>query len=73
VQGDVLLEATANCYVQSDKSLVATGVSNVIIIHTPRRVADRGKLKTLFNIVAHLKQANRKVHGAYAATAVGVL
>ena len=34
VQGDALLEGTANCYIQSEKSLVATiGVSNLIIIH----------------------------------------
>ena len=65
VVGDALLEATANCYVQSERSLVATiGVSNLVIIDTPDAllVADRAKAQDVSRIVARLKQANRKEH-----------
>ena len=65
VHGDVLLEATSDCYVYSDKSLVAAmGVSDLVIVETPDAllVADRGKAQDVGKLVARLKTAGRKEH-----------
>jgi mannose-1-phosphate guanylyltransferase/mannose-6-phosphate isomerase len=65
VHGDALLEATRNCYVHSQKSLVATiGVSDLVIVDTPDAllVADRAKAQDVSKVVARLKTAGRKEH-----------
>jgi len=65
VHGDALLEATRNCYVHSDRSLVATiGVSDLVIVDTPDAllVADRAKAQDVAKVVAKLKAAGRKEH-----------
>ena len=65
VEGDVLLEATTNSYVHSDRALVATiGVKNLVIVDTPDAllVADRSKAQDVSRIVARLKEAGRKEH-----------
>ncbi len=63
VHGDALLEATENCYVHSDKSLVATiGVKDLVIVNTPDAllVADRARAQDVGKIVQRLKAAGRK-------------
>jgi mannose-1-phosphate guanylyltransferase / mannose-6-phosphate isomerase len=65
VRGDALLEATRNCYIFSDKSLVATmGVSDLVIVDTPDAllVADRAKAQDVGHLVARLKNAGRREH-----------
>jgi mannose-1-phosphate guanylyltransferase/mannose-6-phosphate isomerase len=65
VRGQALLEATRNCYVFSDKSLVATvGVSDLVIVDTPDAllVADRAKAEDVGKVVARLKETGRKEH-----------
>jgi mannose-1-phosphate guanylyltransferase/mannose-6-phosphate isomerase len=65
VFGDALLDATRNCYVHSQKSLVATiGVSDLVIVDTPDAllVADRTKAQDVGKVVARLKEAGRKEH-----------
>jgi len=65
VHGDTLLEATRNCYVHSEQSLVATiGVSNLVIVDTPDAllVADRSMAQDVAKVVAKLKAAGRKEH-----------
>ncbi|HRK20031.1 MAG TPA: mannose-1-phosphate guanylyltransferase/mannose-6-phosphate isomerase [Hyphomicrobiaceae bacterium] len=61
--GDTLLEDTTNCYVHSDKSLVATiGVKDLVIVDTPDAllVADRARAQDVAKIVSRLKQSGRK-------------
>jgi mannose-1-phosphate guanylyltransferase / mannose-6-phosphate isomerase len=63
VRGDALLEATSNCYVFSEKSLVATmGVSDLVIVDTPDAllVADRAKAQDVGKLVSRLKETGRK-------------
>jgi mannose-1-phosphate guanylyltransferase/mannose-6-phosphate isomerase len=65
VHGDALLEATRDCYVHSDKSLVATmGVRDLVIVDTPDAllVADRTRAQDVGKVVARLKEAGRKEH-----------
>jgi mannose-1-phosphate guanylyltransferase / mannose-6-phosphate isomerase len=65
VHGDALLEATRDCYVFSEKSLVATlGVSDLVIVETPDAllVADRNRAQDVGKVVAKLKAAGRKEH-----------
>jgi mannose-1-phosphate guanylyltransferase / mannose-6-phosphate isomerase len=65
VHGDALLEETRNCYVSSQKALVATmGVENLVIVDTPDAllVADRTKAQDVGKVVAQLKAAGRKEH-----------
>jgi mannose-1-phosphate guanylyltransferase / mannose-6-phosphate isomerase len=62
-QGDALLEDTTNCYVRSDKSLVATiGVKDLIIVDTPDAllVADKSRSEDVSMIVKKLKAKGRK-------------
>jgi mannose-1-phosphate guanylyltransferase / mannose-6-phosphate isomerase len=62
-RGDALLEDTSNCYVHSDKSLVATiGVRDLIIVDTPDAllVADRSRSEDVSKIVKKLKAQGRK-------------
>jgi mannose-1-phosphate guanylyltransferase / mannose-6-phosphate isomerase len=61
--GDTLLEDTHDCYVHSDKSLVATiGVKDLVIVDTPDAllVADRSRAQDVSAIVKRLKLAGRK-------------
>jgi mannose-1-phosphate guanylyltransferase / mannose-6-phosphate isomerase len=61
--GDTLLEDTTDCYVHSDKSLVATiGVKDLIIVDTPDAllVADRARAQDVSKIVKRLRDAGRK-------------
>ena len=63
--GDALLEETANCYVRSERALVATiGVQDLVIVDTPDAllVADRARAQDVSGLVARLKAANRKEH-----------
>jgi mannose-1-phosphate guanylyltransferase/mannose-6-phosphate isomerase len=65
VHGEALLEATRNCYIHSEQSLVATlGVSDLIIVDTPDAllVADRASAQDVAKIVARLKADGRKEH-----------
>jgi len=65
VHGDALLEATRNCYVYSERSLVATvGVCDLVIVDTPDAllVADRSRAQDVAKVVARLKAAGRKEH-----------
>lgn len=68
VHGDALLEATRDCYVLSEKSLVATlGVSDLVIVDTPDAllVADRAKAQDVGKLVARLKAAGRTEHESH--------
>jgi len=63
VQGDALLEDSRNCYVHTEKSLVATiGVDNLVIVDTPDAllVADKSRSQDVGKLVARLRQSNRK-------------
>jgi mannose-1-phosphate guanylyltransferase/mannose-6-phosphate isomerase len=63
VRGDALLEATTNCYIHSERALVATlGVENLVIVDTPDAllVADRTRAQEVSGIVSRLKQDRRK-------------
>jgi mannose-1-phosphate guanylyltransferase/mannose-6-phosphate isomerase len=65
VEGDALLEATADTYVQSGRGLVATiGVKDLVIVDTPDAllVADRARAQDVSRIVARLREAGRKEH-----------
>jgi mannose-1-phosphate guanylyltransferase/mannose-6-phosphate isomerase len=68
VHGDVLLEATRNCYVSSQKSLVAVmGVEDLVIVDTPDAllVADRTKTQDVAKMVARLRSAGRREHESH--------
>ena len=62
VSGDVVLDATHDCYVRSDSRLVATiGVRDLIIVDTKDAllVADKAQVHNVRNVVAQLKAAQR--------------
>jgi mannose-1-phosphate guanylyltransferase/mannose-6-phosphate isomerase len=63
VVGDALLEDTSRCCVRSDKGLVATlGVRDLVIVNTADAllVAHRNRAQDVSQIVARLKQSNRR-------------
>jgi mannose-6-phosphate isomerase-like protein (cupin superfamily) len=63
VHGEAVLEDTHNCYVHSERGLVATiGVQDLIIVDTPDAllVADKSRSQDVSKIVARLRQSNRK-------------
>lgn len=65
VSGDALLESTQDCYVHSERALVATiGVKDLVIVDTPDAllVADKARAEDVGGIVSRLKQAKRKEH-----------
>jgi mannose-1-phosphate guanylyltransferase/mannose-6-phosphate isomerase len=65
VFGEAVLEDTSNCYVCSDKALVATlGVRDLVIVSTPDAllVANKNRAQEVSSIVKRLKQSNRKEH-----------
>jgi mannose-1-phosphate guanylyltransferase/mannose-6-phosphate isomerase len=68
VHGDALLEATRNCYVSSEKSLVAVmGVEDLVVVDTPDAllVADRTKAQDVGKMVARLRSAGRREHESH--------
>jgi len=63
INGDAVLEDTANCYIHSEKPIVATiGVQDLVIVDTPDAllVADKDRAQDVSKIVQRLKQSNRK-------------
>jgi mannose-1-phosphate guanylyltransferase/mannose-6-phosphate isomerase len=63
VEGDALLESTSDCYIYSERSLVATiGVKDLVIVETPDAllVADKSKAQDVSRIVASLGRSKRK-------------
>lgn len=63
--GDAILEDTNNCYIHSERSLVATiGVENLVIVDTPDAllVADRNRAQDVSKVVQQLKLTNRREH-----------
>lgn len=61
--GAAVLEDTQNCYVHSERALVATlGVDDLVIIDTPDAllVADKARAQDVGKIVARLKATGRK-------------
>ena len=69
-RGEAILEDTSNCYVHSERALVAAiGVKDLVIVDTPDAllVADRARAQDVSRIVARLKRA--RPQGARAAPA----
>ena len=65
VHGDAVLEATENCYIHSERALVATiGVKDLVIVDTPDAllVADKARAQDVGSIVARLRTEKRKEH-----------
>ena len=65
VQGDAVLTDTHNCYVHSDKALVATiGVDDLVIVDTPDAllVAHKSRAQDVSKLVATLRATGRKEH-----------
>ena len=63
VHGESVIEDSSNCYVHSEKALVATiGVRDLVIVDTPDAllVADKGRAQDVSKVVAQLKRSNRK-------------
>jgi mannose-1-phosphate guanylyltransferase/mannose-6-phosphate isomerase len=61
--GDASLESTTNCYVHSDKGMVATiGVKDLIIVNTQDAllVADKSRAQDVSKLVSQLKKAGRR-------------
>jgi mannose-1-phosphate guanylyltransferase/mannose-6-phosphate isomerase len=61
--GDAVLEDTTDCYVHTERGLVATiGVKDLVIVDTPDAllVADKSRAQDVSKIVAGLKRSNRK-------------
>ena len=65
VHGDAVLEATTDCYIHSERALVATiGINDLVIVDTPDAllVADKARAQDVSALVGRLKAANRKEH-----------
>jgi mannose-1-phosphate guanylyltransferase/mannose-6-phosphate isomerase len=63
VHGDGVIEDSSNCYVHSEKGIVATiGVRDLVIVDTPDAllVADKARAQDVSKVVARLKRSNRK-------------
>jgi len=61
--GEAVLEDTSNCYIHSERALVAAiGIDDLIIVNTPDAllVADKGRSQDVSKIVQNLKLANRR-------------
>ncbi len=61
-QGDVISEASTNCYINAENRLVTTvGVNNLVIVETKDAilVADKDKVQDVKSIVNQLKADNR--------------
>ncbi len=62
LQGDVISEASTNCYINAENRLVTTvGVNNLVIVETKDAilVADKDKVQDVKSIVNQLKADNR--------------
>jgi mannose-1-phosphate guanylyltransferase len=62
LQGDVISEATTNCYINAENRLVTTvGLNNLVIVETKDAilVADKDKVQDVKSIVNQLKTDNR--------------
>ena len=62
VRGDVVLEDTQNCFIQSEDKLIATvGLSDTVVVQTDDTVliAAKDKVQDVKNIVKKLKEQNR--------------
>jgi mannose-1-phosphate guanylyltransferase len=62
LKGDVLALDTKNCFIQSDRKLVATvGLENIVIIESDDAimVADKGRVQNVKDIVSQLRAADR--------------
>ena len=65
IHGTGILEDTKDCFIHSDRSLVATiGVENLVIVDTPDAllVADKSRAQDVSKIVTRLQLTNRKEH-----------
>lgn len=65
VRGEAFLEDTQNCYIHSDRALVATvGLEDLVIVDTPDTVlvAHKSRSQDVSRIVSRLKAANRTEH-----------
>jgi mannose-1-phosphate guanylyltransferase/mannose-6-phosphate isomerase len=65
VHGTGILEDTEDCFIHSERSLVATiGIENLVIVNTPDAllVADKSRAQDVSRIVCRLQQTNRKEH-----------
>jgi mannose-1-phosphate guanylyltransferase/mannose-6-phosphate isomerase len=63
VNGEAILEDTANCYIHSQRALISTlGVEDLVIVATPDAVlvADRAKAQDVSGIVSRLRDQGRK-------------
>ena len=61
-KGDVLVLDSKNCFIQSDRKLIATvGLENVVIVESDDAimVADKGRVQDVKTIVAQLKEQGR--------------
>jgi mannose-1-phosphate guanylyltransferase / mannose-6-phosphate isomerase len=68
IEGAAVLEATKDCYIHSQRALVATiGVDNLVIVNTPDAllVADKARAQDVGSIVARLKQEQRGEHDSH--------
>jgi len=62
VQGDAILEDTKDCYIHTERRLVATiGVEDLVIVETPDAVlvADKARTQEVGRLVQRLKQSGR--------------
>jgi len=65
VSGKAILNMTKDCYVQSDKRLIAmVGLENIMVVDTPDAllVANRSHVQNVKDIYNHLKQQNHDAH-----------
>ena len=63
--GDTVLKDTSDCYIHTEKGLVATiGVKDLAIVNTPDAlfIADKARAQEVSSIVALLKQSKRQEH-----------
>jgi len=71
VHGDALMEDTRDCYVHSERSLVATiGIEGLVIVDTPDAllVADKARTQEVSRIVERLRRSGRKEHAQHLVT-----
>ncbi|WP_028575410.1 mannose-1-phosphate guanylyltransferase/mannose-6-phosphate isomerase [Desulfonatronovibrio hydrogenovorans] len=65
LQGDVISQATSNCFIMSEDKLVATlGVENLIVVETRDAVlvADRRKAQDIKSLVLEIEKNKRSEH-----------
>lgn len=65
VAAEACLQDTHDCFIHSDRALVATlGVDNLVIVNTPDAllVADRGRAQDVSKLVQSLKASGRREH-----------